>query len=90
MSQIWDREKRCWVKVKALKNLTFRSVPGFKFFLHKAYKESGFVVTEEISGARVGDPQSSKTAAINSTRDKLKFIGVERLQQAIVKAMKDY
>ena len=90
MARIWDREKKCWVSVKALKSLTFRSVPGFKFFVNKAYKELGFVVTEETTGARVSYPQKSKTAAIREVRERLKSIGLEKFQRAVDNAMKEH
>lgn len=90
MAKIWDREKKCWVSVKSLKDLTFRSTPGFKFFVSKAYKEPGFVVTEETTGARVTLPQKSKTAAIREAREMLKSAGLERLQRVVDNAMNEH
>lgn len=46
-AKIWNQEKKYWAKVEVIKNLYFKSAPGFKFFLHKGYKEPGFVVSEE-------------------------------------------
>lgn len=89
MAKIWDREKKCWVSVKSLKDLTFRSTPGFKFFVSKAYKEPGFVVTEETTGARVTSPQKSKIAAIRGAKEWLKSIGLESFQRAVDIAMKE-
>ena len=82
-AKIWNQEKKYWAKVEVIKNLTFKSAPGFKFFLHKGYKEPGFVVSEETSGARVGWPQISKTAAIKAAREKLKSVGLEKLIKAV-------
>ena len=90
VARIWDREKRCWVEVKPLKFLTFRAAPGFKFFLSKAYKEKGFVMTETITGARVTFPRASKTAAIRESRNKIKFTGIDLFQRAIRKALLEH
>jgi hypothetical protein len=82
-AKIWNQEKKYWAKVEVIKNLTFKSAPGFKFFLHKGYKEPGFVVSEETSGARVALPLPNKTVAIKNAREKLKSIGLERLTEAV-------
>ena len=87
VARIWDREKRCWVEVKPLRFLTFRAVTGFKFFLHKAYKEPGFVVTETTTGARITFPQKSPTAAVRESRAKLQQIGFESFCKAVDRAL---
>lgn len=87
VARIWDREKRCWVEVKPLRFLTFRAVTGFKFFLHKAYKEPGFVVTETTTGARITFPQKSPTAAVRESRAKLQQIGLEKFCKAVDRAL---
>jgi len=83
VARIWNREKRCWVKVKPLRFLTFRAAPGFKFFLSKAYKELGFAVTETTTGARLTFPQKSKTAAVKEARAKLQQFGFESFCKAV-------
>ena len=88
-AKIWNQEKKYWAKVEVIKNLTFKSAPGFKFFLHKAYKEPGFVVSEETSGARVNYPKTSKTAAIKAAREKLKIIGPERVSKVVDEAINE-
>jgi hypothetical protein len=87
VARIWDREKRCWVEVKPLRFLTFRAVTGFKFFLHKAYKEPGFAVTEITTGARVTFPQKSMTAAVREARTKIQQLGTEKFCVAVKKAL---
>jgi hypothetical protein len=87
VARIWDREKRCLVEVKPLKFLTFRAAPGFKFFLSKAYKELGFVVTETTTGARVTFPQKSMTAAVREARTKIQQLGTEKFCVAVKKAL---
>ncbi|HBZ35490.1 MAG TPA: hypothetical protein DEO33_03595 [Rikenellaceae bacterium] len=82
-AKIWNQKKKYWAKVEVIKNLTFKSAPGFKFFLHKGYKEPGFVVSEETSGARVCWSQTSKTAAIKAARERLKSVSLEELIKAV-------
>jgi len=90
VARIWDREKRCWVEVKPLRFLTFRAAPGFKFFLHKAYKELGFAVTETTTGARLTFPQKSPTAAVRESRAKIQQIGLEKFCKAVEKALEEH
>ena len=87
MKKIYDQKKKKFVRVGVLKNLTFRSAPGFKFFLHKSLGEDGFTVSEEISGCFIVQAVKSKTAAINEARGKLQFQGVERLRDAIKRSL---
>ena len=87
LKKIYDKGKKKFVNTGVLKNLTFRAAPGFKFFLHRSLKVKGFSVTEESSGCCVIAAAKSKTAAINGARSLLQFQGVERLKQAITKAV---
>jgi len=87
MKRIRDNKNERWIKMKSIKELTFRSAPGYKFFLHKAYKENGFTISEETTGFAV-TIASSKTAAIESARKILKYIGGERFDSLVAEALK--
>ena len=89
VARIWNREKRCWVKVKSLRFLTFRAAPGFKFFLHKAYKEPGFAVTETTTGARLTFPQKSKTAAVKEARAKVQQFAFESFCKVVDRVLEE-
>ena len=90
VARIWNIKEKCWVEVKPLKFLTFRAVTGFKFFLHKAYKEPGFAVTETTTGARLTFPQKSPTAAVRESRAKIQQIGLEKFCKAVEKALEEH
>ena len=90
VARIFNTVKKCWVEVKPLRFLTFRAAPGFKFFLHKAYKEEGFAVTETTTGARVTYPQKSKTAAVREARIRVQSFAPELFQQAVNRALKEH
>lgn len=90
VARIFNTVKKCWVEVKPLRFLTFRAAPGFKFFLHKAYKEPGFVVTETTTGARLTFPQKSKTAAVKEARTKVQQIGFESFCKAVDRALEEH
>ena len=90
VARIWVIEKLCWIEVKPLKFLTFRVAPGFKFFLSKAYKELGFVVTETTTGARITFPQKSPTAAVRESRAKIQQMGLENFRKAVEKILEKY
>jgi hypothetical protein len=90
VARIWDIKKRCWIEVKPLRFLTFRAAPGFKFFLSKAYKELGFVVTETTTGARITFPQKSPTAAVRESRAKIQQMGLENFRKAVEKILEKY
>jgi hypothetical protein len=76
--------------VKPLRFLTFRAAPGYKFFLHKAYKELGFAVTETTTGARITFPQKSPTAAVRESRAKIQQMGLENFRKAVEKILEKY
>ena len=90
VARIWVIEKLCWVEVKPLRFLTFRVAPGFKFFLHKAYKELGFAVTEITTGARITFPQKSMTAAVREARTKIQQLGTEKFRKAVDRTMEEH
>lgn len=87
LKKVYNQNNKEFVDVRVLKNLTFRAAPGFKFFLHKALSAKGFSVTEETSGAAVCYRERSITAAIREARSKLQFYRVDKLKEAISKAV---
>jgi lactam utilization protein B len=83
MKWIYAKDQEKLIPARSLKNITHPNHPGYKFFAHRAYKEDGYTVSEETTGARIISAYSHLQNAITAAENRLSEVTADQMRKAV-------